>query len=337
MGVCSIILAAGEGKRMKSGKPKVLSEVLFKPMIKWVVDACVSSNIQDICVVTGFEHKMVEDYLSSVNIDCEFVYQEERKGTAHAVMSASNFLQRHLCDDVVILGGDSPFIDDATILDSYDLHTRLNNAVTVVSSEVDNPYGYGRIIRDRNFNLVSIVEEKDANDEIKKIKEVNSGAYWFKVSKLLSVLFDISNHTAQGEYYLPDAISLLLKHNESVGAYSAKSKEIVLGANSLGELIKINEIARINKIKRLIEQGVNIPCSDGILISDDTLIANGTTILPGSILSGKNYIGKDCVIGPNTQLKDCVVEDYCNLNSIYSEGYEFKASEKIKPFSYVVL
>lgn len=337
MGVCSIILAAGEGKRMKTGKPKVLSEVLFKPMVKWVVDACISSNIQEVCVVTGFEHKMVEDYLTKANIDCEFVYQEERKGTAHAVMSASSFLQKHLYDDVIILGGDSPFIDDVTIMDSYDMHLKANNAVTVISSEVDNPYGYGRIVRDSNKNLVSIEEEKDATEEIKKIKEVNSGAYWFKVSKLLSVLFDISNHTAQGEYYLPDAIKLLLKHNENVGVFSAKSKEIVLGANSLSELVYINEIARKNKINKLIEQGVNIPCSDGILISDDTLIANGTTILPGTILTGKNYIGKECVIGPNTQLKDCVVEDYCNLNSIYSEGYEFKASEKIKPFSYVVL
>lgn len=243
--LCGIILAAGEGKRMKSNLPKVLSRVLDKPMLKWVIDAAEKAGVEDLCIVDGFKREEVEKYLAALPESYETAFQAERKGTAHAVMQAKDFLERRRDWDVLILNGDAPFMDDETIRKAYESHRDGGNAVTLISAYLDDPFGYGRVLRDEDTGrLAAVVEEKDADEAQKRIQEVSSGAYWFRVEKLLGVLSSIENHNAQGEYYLPDAVKLLLERGEAADAYPAESADAVLGANDAAQLKALNEIAR---------------------------------------------------------------------------------------------
>ena len=242
MSNCAVILAGGEGKRMKSNKPKTLSPVLGKPMLLWVISAVRNAGIDDLCVVKGFKKEDVEEFLSTLDFNVESVFQAERLGTGHAVMMAKDFLKSH-DGNVVILNGDAPFMTAETIKNSLEQHTKSSCAATVISARVDNPHGYGRIVRDTDGSLKAIVEHKDADEETLKIDEVNSGGYWFDCQKLLSVLDRIKSDNAAGEYYLPDAIELLLKDGQKVGAYTAECSDAVLGANDPAQLEELNQIA----------------------------------------------------------------------------------------------
>ncbi|MDP4120733.1 MAG: sugar phosphate nucleotidyltransferase [Bacillota bacterium] len=241
---CGIILAAGEGVRMKSNKPKTLCEVLHKPMLRYVIDAMVHGDVQNICVVTGYKKEYIETYLQELPFSVSTVVQSERLGTGHAVMMAEDFL-RQVDGDVIILGGDAPFMDSETIQQSYLQHKENGASVTVISANVENPKGYGRIVRDAESGALSaIVEQKDANEEIQKIKEVNSGGYWFKIKDLLAVLHKITSDNAGNEYYLPDAIKLLISDGKIAQVFAAESADTVLGANTPEELEELNEIAK---------------------------------------------------------------------------------------------
>ncbi len=242
MSNCAVILAGGEGKRMKSNKPKTLSPVLGKPMLLWVISAVRGAGIDDLCVVKGFKKEDVEEFLSTLDFNVESVFQAERLGTGHAVMMAKDFLKAH-DGNVVILNGDAPFMTAETIKNSLEQHTKSGCAATVISARVDDPHGYGRIVRDTDGSLKAIVEHKDADEETLKIDEVNSGGYWFDCQKLLSVLDRIKSDNAAGEYYLPDAIELLLKDGQKVGAYTAECSDAVLGANDPAQLEELNQIA----------------------------------------------------------------------------------------------
>ena len=243
MGNCAIILAGGEGKRMKSDKPKTLSPVLGKPMLMWVISALKNAGVDDICVVKGFKKECIEEFISTLDFEVESVFQAERLGTGHAVMMAKDFLSKH-DGNVVILNGDAPFMSSDTIKNSLVQHNDSECAATVISAKVDDPTGYGRIVRDENGNLKAIVEQKDADEDTLKINEVNSGGFWFDCQLLLSVLDRIKSNNAAGEYYLPDAIKLLLEDGKNVGAYTAECSDAVLGANDPAQLEELNNIAR---------------------------------------------------------------------------------------------
>lgn len=306
---CAIILAAGDGKRMKSDKPKVLSEVLFEPMIKWVIDSLHKANIENICIVCGYKHNDLENYLNSIEGNFLTVLQKERLGTAHAVTMAENFLNQNIEKDVIILNGDSPFIDSETIQKSYNFHKSKQNSATVISAKITNPFGYGRIVRNDKNQLSKIVEQKDADEKIQLINEVNSGAYWFNVKSLLSVIFKISNHNAQNEFYLPDAISLLLLKDENIDAFYVKNENLIKGANDRVQLNQLNSIAREKVLYELMHSGVDIPFNDGVIISSDVKIGENVKILPNSIIKGKTIIGNNCTVGPNVFLDNCKIAD----------------------------
>ena len=242
MSDCAVILAGGEGKRMKSDKPKTLSPVLNKPMLLWVIGALKQVGIDDICVVKGYKKECIEEFISTLDFSVESVFQAERLGTGHAVMMAKDFLERE-SGNVVILNGDAPFMSAQTISESLKYHIKNNNAATVISAEVSDPTGYGRIVRDENGSLKAIIEQKDADPETLKIKEVNSGGFWFDRQMLCSVLGKISSDNNAGEYYLPDAVKLLLAEGKRVGAFTAENSDTVLGANDPAQLEELNNIA----------------------------------------------------------------------------------------------
>ena len=331
---CAVILAAGQGTRMKSSKPKVLAEVLFKPMIDWVTDAAVNAGIDDICLVTGFKHEMIDSHF---NGKFDTVIQEELLGTGHAVMQAKDFIKEHSPGNVLILNGDAPLITEETIKAALDFHMAGKNAVTVISAKVDNPFGYGRIIRSRNGKLKKIVEEKEASATEKIVNEVNSGAYWFSSSVLLESLEGIvQKHDKKNdkavEYYLTDAVEVILEKGLNAVAYNASSPDIVLGANDRVQLQLLNDIARKSVLKKHMLAGVSIPCQDGVIISPDAEIKADTEILPGTIIKGKSIIGSDCEIGPNSLIEDSIIGDGVLLNSVQCFSAEIKNGAHMGPF-----
>lgn len=240
---CAIILAGGEGKRMKSDKPKTLSLVLEKPMLLWVISALKEAGINDICIVKGYKKECIEDFIGTLDFEVSSVFQAERLGTGHAVMMAKDFLEKH-DGNVVILNGDAPFMTADTIMKSLDKHTESQSSATVISAKVGDPTGYGRIVRADDGSLKAIIEQKDADEETLKIDEVNSGGFWFDCKQLLSVLGRIKSNNKSGEYYLPDAIKLLLSDGKRVEAYTAECSDTVLGANDPAQLEELNNIAR---------------------------------------------------------------------------------------------
>ncbi|MBQ5398782.1 MAG: NTP transferase domain-containing protein [Ruminococcus sp.] len=242
MSKCAVILAGGEGKRMKMNKPKPLAEVLGEPMLKWVLNSVRRAGVEKICVVKGFGREYIDEFTETLDFPVETVFQAERLGTGHAVMQAKSFLEQ--CGgSVVILNGDAPFMDEETIRDSFEFHKSNGNSATVISARVDDPTGYGRIVRNESGEVVAIVEQKDADEKTAAINEVNSGGFWFETEKLLSVLDEIKSDNKAGEYYLPDALKLLLQKGERLGAFTAKSSDTVLGANDREQLKELENIA----------------------------------------------------------------------------------------------
>lgn len=327
----AVILAGGQGKRMKSDIPKPMFKVLGEPMLEWVIKACEGAGLSSLCIVKGFKSEVIDEYLGG---RYETVLQEERLGTGHAVMQAVPFMEKNGGGNTLVLCGDAPFIDSETIKRSLEMHEQAGNSITVITADVDDPTGYGRIIRGEK-GISSIVEEKDATEAQKEICEINSGAYWFKTSDLIETLGELTRNNSQGEYYLTDSVFIALGKGRSVGAYKTENSIAVLGANDRMGLLELNTIARMAVIEKHLENGVEFVCLDGIIIGRDVEIGAGTQILPGTDLRGKTVIGKDCRIGPNCIIDDCTVEDNVSLNYVQAFKSKVDAGVKIGPFVHI--
>lgn len=330
----AVILAAGDGKRMKSSKQKVCCEVLFKPMLSWVIDACKSAGIQstNTCVVISDSPRGVTELLPAGI--CSAV-QTERRGTGHAVLSAIDFLKSAKSqgvEHVAVLCGDSPFIDSDTLSAALSFHKDQLNDITVLTATIDNPALYGRIVRE-NGAFTRIVEAADATKQELLINEINSGAYWFSISYLISSLPLLGSQNEQGEYYLTDLVGIATSSGHRAGAFVCPNSDIALGANDRCALAQLNQIARDSVLTRHYESGVNIPITDGVIIGPDVIIGRDSTILPGTILCGKVIIGEGCTIGPNTRIIDCEIGSGCTIDSSRLEKSLVGSSVRIGPFS----
>ncbi len=329
---CAVILAGGEGTRMKSDKPKVMAELLFRPMLSWVIDAAKGAGIEDILVVTGYKSEVIENYLPA---EIKTAKQHERHGTGHAVMQAKDFIKEHSGSNVLILNGDAPLIDSDTISEGLNYHLQGNFIQTVISAKIDNPYGYGRIVRDENGSFTAITEEASATEEIKKINEINSGVMWFDCDTLYDLLGKIRNDNSKGEYYLTDTVHIALSEGKNVGAYTTGNKDAVLGANSRVQLYELNEKVRRRFLEKFMLEGVSIPCTDGVIIDKSAKIGRDTVILPGTIIKEGCEIGNDCVIGPSTVLYKTKVGSGSVLNSTQAEEAVICDSVTTGPFVHV--
>lgn len=327
----AIILAGGQGKRMKADMPKPLFEVLGEPMLNWVITACEGAGIEDICVVKGFKGEMIDEYLGGKYTT---VLQAERLGTGHAVMQAVPFLEKDTDGNTLVLCGDAPFIDPETISESLGQHIGSGNAVTVITAELDDPRGYGRIIRTDN-GIKGIVEQKDATQQQQLIKEVNSGAYWFRTADLIEMLGKLTCENAQHEYYLTDTISIALSEGKSAGAYRSANADIIKGANDRKDLLELNNYARMAVIEKHLVNGVSFVCTDGIIIERSVEIGAGTEILPNTILRGNTKIGNDCKVGPNTVIVGCTVGDNAQINAVQAYDSEIESGVNVGPFVHI--
>lgn len=325
-----LILAGGAGKRMKSERPKVLCEVLKKPMLGWVLDAARSFGFDALGVVTGHRRELTEEYLAGYSkansADISTYYQPQQLGTGNAVKQAEELIKS--TDRVCVLCGDAPFIDAETLKRSLDHHEKSGSSVTVISAEIADPTGYGRIIRDGG-KFSAIREHKECSPAELEICEVNSGAYWFNSDKLLEALPKLSDNNASGEFYLTDCVEII----GNASAYSSENSDIVLGANSRKSLFELNEKARLNVLERLMDNGVSFITTDGIIIGADVKIGCDTTILPNTIILGKTTIGKDCEIGANSHIEDCTIGDNVILNNVQAYSAVVEDNVKIGPFA----
>lgn len=321
-----IILAGGAGTRMKSEQPKVLCEVLRKPMLGWVLDAAKKFGFDRIAVVTGFKHELTESYIASRGEEIDTFFQREQLGTGDAVKCAASLLEQ--VDEVCVLCGDAPFITAEVLEKSHAFHSESGADVTVITAEVADPAGYGRIIRE-NGSFTAIREQKDCSPSEAEICEVNSGAYWFGAKALREALPKLSTNNAGGEYYLTDCVEIL----GNAQAYCSQDSDIVLGANTRSALFGLNEIARKKVLYSLMDRGVSFVSLDGIIIGSEVEIGCDTTILPNTIILGKTTIGKNCVIGANSHIENCTIGDNVQLNNVQAYESVVEDNVKIGPFA----
>ena len=325
-----LVLAGGAGKRMKSERPKVLCEVLKKPMLGWVLDAAREFGFDEIGVVTGSRREITEEYIAEYaknnSTEISVFYQAEQLGTGDAVKQAEPLLKS--VDRICVLNGDAPFVDSASLRAALDQHEKSGASVTVISADIPCPAGYGRIIRDGG-KFSAIREHKDCSPTELEISEVNSGAYWFDARELLAALPKLSDNNASGEFYLTDCIEII--GNSS--AYKSENSDIVLGANSRKGLLELNEKARLRVLDRLMDEGVSFITTDGIIIGTDVKIGCDTTVLPNTVILGNTVIGMGCEIGANSHIENCVIGDNVILNNVQAYSSTVEDNVKIGPFS----
>lgn len=324
-----IILAGGQGTRMKSKIPKVLHKVLDRTMIDYVIEASNDINASDIMVIVGHQSAMVKAVIGS---DIKYCYQKQQLGTGHAVMQALDFIGDD--ENILILYGDTPLIKQETLQKLVRIHNKEKNYATVISSFVDNPTGYGRIVRENGiFN--KIVEQKDTNEKEAKINEINTGVYIFNSNALKTALNNLSNNNSQNEYYLTDTLELIKNTGNKVGIMIADDNEEFLGVNSKYELATAIKVMKKRINKQHMDNGITIEDPDNTYIGKDVIIGEDTVILPGCIIEGKTTIGSDCIIGPyaritSTEIKDCVNIAQSTVLSSFINSYT-----TIGPYAYL--
>lgn len=329
--MAAVILAAGEGKRMQSGSAKALCQVLFRPMLDWVLDNCRQAGISRTCVVVG---KSAEAVRAILDPSVETALQAERKGTGHAALCAADFLRSLGEGDVFVTLGDAPFLFPDVISAAHELHLRERNDMTVITAVLEDPTGYGRIIRQGNA-VEAIVEQRDADEAQQAVDEINSGAFWFRAPALLEALRQLTPANSQGEYYLTDTLKVLREAGKKVGAFRSENNLCALGANTRRELAALNRIAREQVLDALYDSGVDIPFPDGVAVDARASVAPGATILPGTLIKGRCIIGRGCVIGPNSVLENAVLGENCIINSSYITDSVLGSGVTVGPFSQI--
>lgn len=327
----TLILAAGEGSRMKSKLPKVLHKLMGITMVEHVISAAKNVGSDDVAVVVGFKGDEVKAALEHKQIS--FFLQDKQLGTGHAVMCAEDFIDDN--KDMLILYGDTPLITAQTLKKLLDFHKNEDNGVSIISAIVENPEGYGHIIRDENGAFVKNVEYKDATEEEKLVNEINTGVYVFKGKSLKKALKKLNNNNAQGEYYLPDALEILLNEGEGVNAMAVNDVSEFYGVNSR---IQLEEAAAIMK-KRInrfhMENGVTVVDSGNTYIAPSVIIGRDTIIYPGTILEGSTVIGEDCEIGPYSKLVDVKVADGAQVKFTSATEAEIGKDSTVGPYAYI--
>lgn len=331
----SIILAAGEGTRMKSDIPKTLHKVCGKEMIKYIIEAAKESGIEKNVVILGHGKEKVGANIKDMGVITvdQPIGKDQPYGTGFAVMVATPHINDE--DTVLILCADGPLIRKETITSFMENHLKNGYDASVMTSYFENPKGYGRIIRNDDLTIKDIVEEKDASEEIKNITEINAGIYCFKGKMLKYALQKIDTNNSQGEYYLTDTIKVLNNEKYKIGGWILKDETDIKAVNDRVQLAEVTKIMqqRINNKHML--SGVTIIDSENTYIEDSVIIGRDTIIYPNTYLEKGTVIGSDCIIGPNARIINSTV---CNNVCIESSKIIESAigdGTTVGPFAYL--
>lgn len=327
----AILLAAGKGTRMRSKRPKVLHPLCGKPMLEHLLDALDELELDRKITVIGHGAEEVQQYLEGRT---EWVLQEEQLGTAHAVATAAPLLG-HERGYTLVLNADTPLLTAETLQQLLDLSQKSGAAVTLLTAVMDNPKGYGRILRSPEGQIRGIVEEKDATPEERQIREVNTGIYCFDNQLLFSYLPRVGNQNAQQEYYLPDVIPLLLQDGHRVETVEVQDVSEAWGINDRVALAQAQSILQERILQEHMLSGVTILDPKSTYIDKGVTIGRDTIIYPGSMLRGNTHIGEDCIIGPQAHLVDVRVEEGVVIQHSVVLKSEILSGSRIGPFAYI--
>lgn len=329
--IFAIILAAGQGTRMKSKLYKVLHPVCGKPMVEHVIDHIGSLEVERVVTVVGHGAELVKETLGDKS---EYVLQAEQLGTAHAVQQAEPILGS-LEGTTLVVCGDTPLIRPETMQALFAHHEANNAKATILTAVAANPTGYGRIIRDAAGQVAQIVEQKDASAEQQLVKEINTGTYCFDNKALFEALKQVKNDNAQGEYYLPDVIEILQKQGEVVAAYVTENFNETLGVNDRFALSQAEELMRARINERHMRNGVTIINPATTHISADAVIGSDTVLLPGVIIEGQTVIGEDCKIGPNSHIVNSQIGNNTTIHSSVVLNSQVGNETAVGPFAHL--
>lgn len=327
--VAGIILAAGKGTRMKSDAPKGLHAVLGLPMVELVGRALKQAGVERPIVVIGHGGDLLKEALGD---SYDYVWQTEQHGTGHAAMMAIDFIRSHN-GPLVIVPGDTPLVGAETIHELVVRHEETRAKCSIASSIVDDPTGYGRMVRDGQGRVSGIVEHKDATSEQLAIKEVNAGLYCFDSATLAEVLPTLSNENAQGEYYLTDAVSAIYHAGGDVLGVVMADHEILMGVNDRWQLAQAEKALQRRVNRRHALNGVTLIDPENTYIGLDVTIGPDTVVEPGTYLQGETTIGSGCHLGPCTKIKNSVLRDSVNVYFSQVVDSELQAGVKIGPYS----
>ncbi len=326
-----IILAAGLGTRMKSGKIKILHEAAGRPIIDYVLDLASDLCATPPVMVIGYQREAVQ---KSVGDRARFAVQEQQLGTGHAVLQAAEQIDPK--KRVMILSGDVPLTRIETLRGLLEEHERSGNALTLLTMELDDPAMYGRIVRDSSGGVMRIVEAKDATEEQKKIREVNAGIYVFDGEHLFDNLRDLRPENAQKEYYLTDLLSVIRGAGHRVGAVIAKDPIEALGVNSRGELAQVEREIQRRVVARLMSEGVTFRNPDTVVIDSTVAIGPDTVVYPFVTIEGSTRIGEGCVIDPGVHLINVTVGDDVHIKTgTVAEDAIIEDQASVGPYSHL--
>jgi len=331
--VAIVIMAAGKGTRLKSKHPKVLHEIGGKPILAHVVETAARVIApSNIFVIIGHEAERVRDAVGRTGVN--FVVQAEQRGTGHALMVAREALAPF--DQVIVLSGDAPLITRETIENLSAFHAAQKATMTLLSAEIANPFGYGRVLRKsaKSPEVRAIVEEKAANSAQRKIREINSGFYVFSVPALYQHISQLSTENAHREYYLTDMARIFYHAHKKVVAFKTADAAEVLGTNTRTEIVDLDARLRLAKCRELMAEGVTIFYPETCVIDSDVTVGADTVIEPFVQLLGKTRVGADCRISSYSVLKDTEVADGVVINPLtVTDDARIGAGAIVGPYS----
>lgn len=327
----AVVLAAGQGTRMKSKLYKVLHPVCGKPMVEHVVDHIQGIGAERIVTIVGHGAEKVQDQLGSRS---EYALQEQQLGTAHAVLQASEVLG-NLSGTTLVICGDTPLIRPETMKALLAHHHETAAKATILTGVPENPTGYGRIIRNAEGHVERIVEQKDASPEEQKVKEINSGTYCFDNESLFAALKLVKNDNSQGEYYLPDVIEILKNQGSIISAYATDDFEETLGVNDRVALSQAETLMRERIVEKHMRNGVTIINPTNTFISADAVIGSDTVLQPGVIIEGVSEIGEDCLIGPNSHITNSRIGHRTTVHSSVVTQSVIGEDTAVGPFAHI--
>jgi len=330
MTATALILAAGEGTRMKSALPKVAHEILGKPLVGWVIDAAEKAGCVRTVVITGHGAEKVEALIG----DVPTARQDKQLGTGHAVMCARDALGKPE-GSLVVLSGDSPLITPDTIAGLVAMRESSGAAVTVLTTHLPDPTGYGRIVRDRDGGVDRIVEEKDAGADERAITEVNTGTYCFDAAVLFAHLDRLTSDNAQGEYYLTDMVAVFNAEGLEVAALTTDDPLETLGVNSRVQLAEAAKVMQHRINRRWLLEGVTMADPDLVWIGPDVEIERDVELLPMTFLSGATRVETGAVLGPNTRVTDSTVGRDAVIDSSVVLGATVGEGATVGPVAYL--
>lgn len=329
--LASVILAAGDGKRLKSERPKALHEVCGHPMLYHVLKLAGQADATRHVIVIGYEGDQIRQAFGNRS-DVEFAEQKERLGTGHAMMMTREAFKDYK-GDILVLAGDTPLITAGTLKRLVEWHRHQEAAVTLLTAEMEDPTGYGRILRYEDNRVQGIIEEKDANRYERAIKEINTGTYCFDAGHLFESLGKITQENVQNEYYLTDCIRILVDEGYRVEGVLTENSTEAIGVNTRVQLAQSENILRQRILERHMLSGITIIDPSTCYVDEEVLIGKDTVLYPGTILSGESVIGKGCRIGPNTQIVASIIGDGAVIISSYVSGMNLPEGQKVGPFA----